>query len=64
MGRREDKAKGPDAKEGGAIKQVGCKGLVEPILLQQFLQGSSAILAIGQAFGMEGPAAGKWILLI
>lgn len=38
-GRREDKAKGPDAREGGAIRQVGCEGLVEPVLLQQFLQG-------------------------
>lgn len=26
-------------KKGGAIRQVGCKSLVEPILLQWFLQG-------------------------
>lgn len=39
MGRREDKAKGPDAKEGGSHQAGGCKGLVEPILLQWFLQG-------------------------
>lgn len=27
-------------EKGGATRQGGCKELVEPILLQQFLQGS------------------------